>query len=50
MKVVDMFGCAVPVLAKGFACIDELVKHGENGLVFDTGEQLGEQMIVSYPH
>jgi beta-1,4-mannosyltransferase len=47
MKVVDMFGCGVPVLAKGFGCIDELVKHGENGLVFDTGDQLGTQMIVS---
>ena len=47
MKVVDMFGCGVPVLAKGFGCIDELVKHGENGLVFDTGEGLGKQMIVS---
>jgi beta-1,4-mannosyltransferase len=47
MKVVDMFGCGVPVLAKGFGCIDELVKDGENGLVFDTGDQLGTQMIVS---
>jgi beta-1,4-mannosyltransferase len=46
MKVVDMFGCGVPVLAKGFGCIDELVKHGENGLVFNTGEELGQQMIV----
>lgn len=46
MKVVDMFGCGVPVLAKGFACIDELVKHGENGIVFDDGEELGKQIIV----
>jgi beta-1,4-mannosyltransferase len=49
MKVVDMFGCGLPVLAKGFGCIDELVKHGENGLVFDSGEELGEQIIVSLP-
>lgn len=49
MKVVDMFGCGVPVLAKGFECIDELVKDGRNGLVFETGEQLGRQLIVSPP-
>lgn len=47
MKVVDMFGCGVPVLAKNFQCIDELVKEGENGKIFSTGEELGEQMIVS---
>lgn len=46
MKVVDMFGCGVPVLAKGFKCLDELVKDGRNGLVFDTGEELGKQMVV----
>ncbi|WVO20447.1 uncharacterized protein IAS62_001744 [Cryptococcus decagattii] len=45
MKVVDMFGCGVPVLAKKFHCIDELVKEGENGKIFFTGEELGEQMI-----
>lgn len=50
MKVVDMFGCEVPVLAKGFACVDELVKHGHNGLVFETGAELGEQLIVRLLH
>jgi beta-1,4-mannosyltransferase len=50
MKVVDMFGCGVPVLAKGFGCIDELVKHGENGLVFNTGEELGDQIIACPAH
>lgn len=48
MKIVDMFGCGVPVLAKGFGCLDELVKDGRNGLVFQTGEELGKQMVVCY--
>jgi beta-1,4-mannosyltransferase len=47
MKMVDMFGCGVPVLAKGFPCIGELVKEGKNGMVFDNGAQLGEQLTVS---
>lgn len=49
MKVVDMFGCDVPVLARDFACIDELVKDGSNGRIFNTGDELGDQLIVSGP-
>ncbi|WVQ99828.1 hypothetical protein IAU59_006971 [Kwoniella sp. CBS 9459] len=45
MKVVDMFGCGTPVLAKGFGCIDELVKDGKNGRIFQNGEELGQQLI-----
>lgn len=48
MKVVDMFGCGVPVLAKGFECVGELVKEGQNGRTFDTGEELASLIIVSY--
>ncbi|KAL1689949.1 glycosyltransferase family 33 protein, partial [Schizophyllum commune] len=44
MKVVDMFGAGTPVCALDFACISELVKHGKNGLVFKTSEELAEQM------
>jgi beta-1,4-mannosyltransferase len=47
MKVVDMFGCGVPVLARNFECIGELVKDKFNGRVFADGEELGLQMIVS---
>ncbi|ORY35370.1 hypothetical protein BCR39DRAFT_509121 [Naematelia encephala] len=45
MKVVDMFGCGVPVLARGFMAIGELVKDGKNGRVFETGAELGQQLI-----
>lgn len=40
MKVVDMFGCGLPVAAKRFPAIGELVKEDENGVLFDTSEQL----------
>jgi beta-1,4-mannosyltransferase len=40
MKVVDLFGCGVPVLAAGFKCVGELVKDGINGKVFQEEEGL----------
>jgi beta-1,4-mannosyltransferase len=44
MKVLDLFGCQVPVCAVDFACLSELVKDGVNGRVFETTTQLAEQL------
>ncbi|XP_039755915.1 chitobiosyldiphosphodolichol beta-mannosyltransferase [Pararge aegeria] len=45
MKVVDMFGAGLPVLACDFNCLDELVQHGENGYVFKTSDELSKQIV-----
>lgn len=48
MKVVDLFGVGVPVAAFGFMALRELVKDGENGVVFKDGEGLGDALVVSF--
>lgn len=44
MKVLDLFGCQIPVLAMDFDCLSELVQDGVNGRVFETSEQLATQL------
>lgn len=44
MKVLDLFGCHVPVCARNFECLSELVQDDKNGRIFDTASELTEQL------
>jgi beta-1,4-mannosyltransferase len=44
MKVVDMYGCGLPVLAYDYECIQELVKPDKTGLLFTDYKQLAHHL------
>lgn len=46
MKVVDMFAAGIPVCARNFKCLRELVIHGKNGCAFDDSDHLGRQLLT----
>lgn len=42
IKILDYFGCEVPVAAYDFACLHELVQDDVNGRTFTTSSQLAQ--------
>jgi beta-1,4-mannosyltransferase len=54
MKVADMFGSGLPVCAFNYgACLAERVRHGHNGLLFSSSEDLAHQLytlFTGFPH
>ncbi|SCU92382.1 LAMI_0E10088g1_1 [Lachancea mirantina] len=45
MKILDMFGSAIPVVAYNYPVLDELVAHNRNGLKFMDRRELHEALI-----
>ncbi|KAK9165350.1 hypothetical protein Scep_000541 [Stephania cephalantha] len=48
MKVVDMFGCGLPVAAVSYSCIQELVKVNKNGLLFSASSELADELMMLF--
>eukprot|EP00193_Tetraselmis_chui_P019282 CAMPEP_0177791796 /NCGR_PEP_ID=MMETSP0491_2-20121128/24140_1 /TAXON_ID=63592 /ORGANISM="Tetraselmis chuii, Strain PLY429" /LENGTH=475 /DNA_ID=CAMNT_0019314083 /DNA_START=94 /DNA_END=1521 /DNA_ORIENTATION=- len=45
MKVVDMFGCDLPVCSADYSCIQELVTPDVNGRLFRTADELAGHFL-----
>ncbi|CAD7936589.1 unnamed protein product [Amoebophrya sp. A25] len=51
MKVVDMFGMAeLPVIARNFPALPELVENEKNGYVFSSKEELANRVVEVVNH
>jgi len=48
MKVVDMYGCGLPVISHSYECIKELVKSGKTGLLFKNAGELSNALIYMF--
>ena len=46
MKIIDMFGAMLPVLAINYQTISELVISGVNGQIFNNSEELFQILQV----
>lgn len=44
MKILDSYGCHVPVCARDFDCLPELVQDKHNGRIFQTESELADQL------
>ena len=45
IKIMDMFGCQVPVCAIQFQCIEEVMRHEWNGMIFTSSDDLTQQLL-----
>lgn len=46
MKVLDMFGAGLPVVAASYSCITELVEPGATGMLFEGPRQLADHLVA----
>ncbi|KAI5332799.1 hypothetical protein L3X38_022928 [Prunus dulcis] len=48
IRVVDMFGCGLPVCAVSYSCIKELVQVEKNGLLFSSSSELADELLMLF--